>query len=306
MSMIERFQGDRGRQLLIAEFERQALVERDRHLAEQIADRCELVEARSGEAFITQGASTNDVFLIVAGVCDVVVNGRVIAVRGAGTHVGEMAAIQPAQPRAATVIARDEMVLAKVAEPTFTALAETNPSIYRAIARELAVRLKDRNRGIGDFREKVRVFVISSAEAIGVAREIETAFEYDDTHIELWTNGVFRASNYTIESLENEIDIADFAIAVAHADDVIDSRGGSWPVTRDNVIFELGLFMGRLGKSRAILMEPRGEHVQLPSDLAGLTTISYQYKHGREATSLMAPACNRLRKIFEELGPSNG
>ncbi|MEX3901302.1 MULTISPECIES: TIR domain-containing protein [Paraburkholderia] len=37
---------------------------------------------------------------------------------------------------------------------------------------------------------------------------------------------------------------------------------------RDNVVFELGLSMGRLGRKRGILMEPRGEGVKLPSDMA--------------------------------------
>ena len=57
-----------------------------------------------------------------------------------------------------------------------------------------------------------------------------------------------------------------------------ESRGKPWPVPRDNVIFELGLFMGRLGKERAILMEPRDEDVKLPSDLAGVTRFLIAFR----------------------------
>ena len=79
-----------------------------------------------------------------------------------------------------------------------------------------------------------------------------------------------------------------------------------WPAPRDNVIFELGLFMGRLGRARAILMEPRAAKLKLPSDLAGLTTIPYRFEAGRDAAPLIAPACNELRDHIARLGPNNG
>lgn len=75
---------------------------------------------------------------------------------------------------------------------------------------------------------------------------------------------------------------------------------------RDNIIFELGLFMGRLGRVRAILMEPREEKVKLPSDLAGITTITYRYESGADAAALLATACNKLREHINALGPNNG
>jgi CRP/FNR family cyclic AMP-dependent transcriptional regulator len=104
---------------------------------------------------------------------------------------------------------------------------------------------------------------------------ISAAFENDAFETKLWTDDVFKVSNYALEDLEREIDQADFAVAIAHPDDHTKSRGQKWPAPRDNVIFELGLFMGRLGRQRAILMEPRDEGIKLPSDLAGVHTIMY-------------------------------
>jgi predicted nucleotide-binding protein len=75
-------------------------------------------------------------------------------------------------------------------------------------------------------------------------------------------------------------------------------RDEDWPTPRDNVIFELGFFMGRLGRSRAILMEPRGERLKLPSDLAGITTIRYKV----EPAVSMGPASNELREHIMRLG----
>jgi Predicted nucleotide-binding protein containing TIR-like domain len=91
----------------------------------------------------------------------------------------------------------------------------------------------------------------------------------------------------------------------ARVNDITKSKGKKWPAPRDNVIFELGLFMGRLGKARAILMEPRDVGVKLPSDMAGVTTIPYRYAKGPDAAALMGPACNSLREHIMRLGPNN-
>ena len=151
------------------------------------------------------------------------------------------------------------------------------------------------------YRSKVHVFIISSAEAIDIARAVQDAFEYDPYTVTVWTDGVFRASQYAVESLERALDQADFAIAIAQPDDVTESREQSRPTPRDNVIFELGFFMGRLGRQRSFLLEPRGEEVTLPSDLTGINTVTYRYDPKNVAAAL-GPACNKMRNIINELG----
>jgi len=304
--MIERFEGDSGRRILVDELSRQKMLAGVPGLAAQVADAGELCEFAADDVIIQQSDYTNDVFLIISGVCDVVINGRRIAKRSAGDHVGEMAAIQPTQARSASVIAEGVVVAVKLSEEAFSALGVQFPQIYLSIAKELSRRLLQRNSNIGAYRERVRVFIISSVEALPIARIIETAFEHDSFFVELWTAGCFKAANYTIDDLEAAVDNADFAIAIAHADDFVESRDEMWPAPRDNVIFELGLFMGRLGRARAILMEPRGRDVKLPSDLAGVTTIPYRFEKGGQNAALMGPACNKLRDHIVALGPMNG
>jgi len=54
----------------------------------------------------------------------------------------------------------------------------------------------------------------------------------------------------TIEILERELDESDFAVVTLTPDDRISSRGKSTKAPRDNVLFELGLLMGSLGRER--------------------------------------------------------
>ena len=300
--MINRFQGDPS--VLIEALREQKLVKGNEALAARIAEIGELIQIEPGAVIIEQGRSDNDVYLVLAGTVDVIVNGRLVAKRGPADHIGEMAAIQPSQARSATVIASTVCVACRISNAAFLEIANSYPDIWRLIARELARRLEQRNALVATTHDKVRVFIISSTEALPIARAVESAFEYDPFHVTVWTDGVFRASWYPVESLEQQLDSSDFAIAIASPDDVVETRGKSAATARDNVIFELGLFIGRLGRKRTFLLEPRGEEVKLPSDLIGITAIPYRPASGKDAPAL-GPACTKMREIIEDLGPNN-
>ncbi|MBY3514205.1 cyclic nucleotide-binding domain-containing protein [Rhizobium leguminosarum] len=304
--MIERFQGDAGRELRLEALTAQSIVARDAALAEELADLVELRELDVGQILIEQNGEDDDIFFIISGSFGIHINGRRIGGRGRGDHVGEMAAVEPTQRRSATVVAEESSLVARLTAQQFSKLAKNYPDMYRQIARSLSRRLLERNKHVGVYREKIRVFIISSAESLPVARLVRNAFEHDPFLTTIWTDGVFRVANYTLQNLEAEVDESDFAVAIAHADDLTESRGKDWPSPRDNVVFELGLFMGKLGRQRAILMEPREEKVKLPSDLSGVTTIPYRFESGRDAASLIAPACDKLRQHIVDLGPFNG
>ena len=68
---------------------------------------------------------------------NVVVNGRIVAVRGPGNHFGEMAAIEPAHRRSATIIAKEQTIVAELKEEDFSEIASRYPEIYKFIAQEL-------------------------------------------------------------------------------------------------------------------------------------------------------------------------
>ena len=296
------FKGVGGTARLVDELSTQQLLGGIAGLTEDLAAEGEVVTVAAGETIIEQGGREADVFFILAGRFAIIANRREVAMRGPGDSVGEMTWISPLQRRSATVTARTDGIVLRASSDLMERLGDKHPKLLRRTAREVAKRLLQRNELLRAPNAKPRVFVISSAEALPVARAIESAFAHDPFLTVVWANGVFRVTSYTLETLERELAAADFAIAIAHPDDVTQVRRVDWPTPRDNVVFELGFFMGTLGRDRAILMEPRGEGVKLPSDLAGITTINYRFEPGPDGAAMFAPACNNLREHIMGLG----
>lgn len=294
--MKQRFEGENGKRLLIDTLKAQMTVNGNTELAIMIADLVEVQEIPKGTVLITQEEYTNDIYFILAGSFQIIINGRHLHNRHANELVGEMTAVEPSQKRSATVMADEDSLVAKMAESDFSEIGSKHPELYKGIAKVLARRLLQRNNLIASKHSKPKVFIISSVEGKPIADLIQLGLEHDKYEVVIWTDGVFRVTNYTMESLENQVDEADFAIAVASGDDILEVRDQTWPAVRDNVIFELGLFMGRLGRHRAILMEPRDEKVKLPSDLAGITTITYRYEKDGNNQALLGPAVTKIRQ----------
>lgn len=301
--LLAKFEGDAGRRRFIEAIKEQKFVQGNQSLAELLASSTTPTLIAPGDTIIRQGEHDDSLFMILSGSFDVSANGKLLARRFATDTVGEMAAIQPTQPRSATVAAVEPSWVAQIEESALSQAGQEYPFIWRFFAKELSRRLLQRNSLLPDARDQTRVFIISSAEAIEIGRAVQNAFAHDPFVIKLWTDGVFKISNYAIESLEAELDKSDFAIAIAQPDDLTTTRNVSSPSPRDNVIFELGFFMGRLGRHRAILLEPRGEEVKLPSDLTGIQSVPYRFFPGADLAADMAPACNSLREIFRDLGP---
>ena len=69
----------------------------------------------------------------------------------------------------------------------------------------------------------------------------------------------------TLPDLHAVADQSDFAIVVRTADDLTTKRGQTNPVPRDNVLFELGFFMGRLGVERTYMVSNRDNPRPFPA-----------------------------------------
>ena len=301
-SMRGRFQGDQGRRRLIELLQEQFVVGGDATIAGEIADVATVREFSPGEILIRQGSAKSNLFFVLSGVFRVFVNGREVAIRRAGQHLGEMAMIDPSSRRTANVIASEPSIVADIDEVNFSRLAGKNPRLWRALALELSRRLDERKKFHQEPNGKPILFIGSSTEQFKIARAVSTAIPTELVEVILWWQGVFGASSFPIDDLETQIGIADFAVLVAGPDDQVTSRENQSDAPRDNVIFELGLFMGALTRSRTFLLVPEGFKVKIPTDLLGLTCIEFDPSAANVDDAVMY-AVEELIGVITKKGP---
>ena len=137
------------------------------------------------------------------------------------------------------------------------------------------------------FAGKPTAFIGSSSEGLDPARAIRRHLE-EDAELTMWNEDFFKTGSTFIETLVGAVSRFDFAILVLTPDDLVQSRDELNLGPRDNVIFELGLFMGRLGRERTFAVHQR-EGVKIPTDLSGLTQVIYDPpRRPREWTQALA------------------
>ena len=115
----------------------------------------------------------------------------------------------------------------------------------------------------------------SSYEGIAVAEALQARLD-EVAEVTLWTQGIFDPGANFLEALIKTLDTTDFAILVMTPDDVILSGDEVSLAPRDNVLFELGLFMGRLGRERCFFVHERDLKLKIPSDLLGISAVKYR------------------------------
>lgn len=151
-----------------------------------------------------------------------------------------MALVDPKAKRSASVVALEDSVVAKISEAKFGELANQHVSLGKNIAREMGERLKQRNDLVRRRNKVTQRFIASSTEALPVASEIQAELSKDPEAVTLWSEGVFGASDFSLEALKRAAEEADFAVLAFSADDKLLSRGQELDAPGDNVVFALG------------------------------------------------------------------
>jgi hypothetical protein len=145
------------------------------------------------------------------------------------------------------------------------------------------------------------MFIGSSSEGLGIAKAVQVLLDHA-CEVELWSQGTFGLTQGTLESLVLALTRFDFAVLVLTPDDLTVSRGAERQVARDNVIFELGLFIGALGRDRTFLLYDRSRPVGLPSDLAGITPATFEPHASGNLEAALGAACTRIENAVSRLG----
>lgn len=150
-----------------------------------------------------------------------------------------------------------------------------------------------------------RIFVGSSREGLKIAQAIAEQLD-QVAEPDLWNNRqVFPLGSLTLSALESRAGEYDFALIVMTPDDVRRSRDTTNIIPRDNLIFELGLFMGRIGPERTLIVRSDAPRMKLPSDLDGLVVAFYaETKVKRDLDKSIQSACEQIKERIQRLGIS--
>ena len=149
-------------------------------------------------------------------------------------------------------------------------------------------------------KEPKKIFIASSTEALLVADSIKTDLldiKSNDKHnnidyeIVIWNEANWRRNRSYFESLLKFITEFDYAVIIFHDDDAIapkinNTETSDLYMTRDNVLIELGLFIGALGRDSVfILNQKSNKNLKIPSDLSGIFLESYSLQGGDDNKS---------------------
>ncbi|MFH6911274.1 TIR domain-containing protein [Acinetobacter sp. AM3-2] len=148
--------------------------------------------------------------------------------------------------------------------------------------------------------DKPTVFIASSSEAIAVAEAVHIKLE-QETRVKLWENA-FDLSSITITTLINKTKEVDYAVFVFHPDDKTLIRENEYSSVRDNVVLELGMFIGAIGLERCFILVPRSAETtfRLPTDLAGVTA-SYYNDQELEVMDAVTGCCAKIKQAIKRL-----
>lgn len=163
----------------------------------------------------------------------------------------------------------------------------------------------EKNEFIQNFKinkMKPKIFIGSSVEGLNIAYSIQQNLMHD-AEITVWDQGVFELSKTTIESLIEKLNDSDFGIFVFSDDDMTIIRDTQKSTVRDNVLFEFGLFIGKLSRERVYFIIPSETDLHLPTDILGITPGKYE--SNRSDGSMQAatgPVANQIRQMIKKMG----
>lgn len=150
--------------------------------------------------------------------------------------------------------------------------------------------------------DRPSLFIGSSAEGLPAAEAMQQNLDRACETV-IWSQGVFGLGDGTLETLVEKLPQFDFALLILTPDDLTESRDNLQQSPRDNVLLELGLCIGFLGRNRTFAVYDRTANLKLPSDLAGVTIADYQPHSSGNLQPSLGAACTTIKNTIAELGP---
>jgi predicted nucleotide-binding protein len=164
--------------------------------------------------------------------------------------------------------------------------------------------------------QRTRLFIASSSQpqslqVVQILKQLLEESAGPPIEVAPWHEDFHPGGKTIIETLEEIAERSDFALMVLGEDDVIRVAGEPHPETasgenlnahrsckapRDNVIFELGLFSGLMGRERCMVVYDKGKGLKLPTDIAGIVAALYEQQAAGDLRAALSVAVAKIRR----------
>ncbi|HMB64236.1 MAG TPA: TIR domain-containing protein [Eudoraea sp.] len=290
---------ERGRANLVKSFLEQSLLQNiPDNLA--IANKLAVESGVRGYApfekvYVQDDFGINHLFFVLLGACNIYINDNLVSEIKAGECFGEFPILDSRVKYSVSVYSNTESCIAKVAENVLVELSEAHSNIWFNMAKMLAGRLRSTSDKAYARKPNTipKIFIGSSTKALEIAYTVQNLLKGDFDPV-VWNQGPFKILGRSyLECLEIVVNEFDFGVFLFNDDDDVTIGDQRKKITRDNVIFELGLFIGRLTRKRAYLVYPKNLNIQILSDFDGITKGSYDPT--LDLRTALMPVCNQIR-----------
>jgi hypothetical protein len=147
---------------------------------------------------------------------------------------------------------------------------------------------------------KPRIFIGSASEARELMQALSLLIHKDGWAItKPWHYATFDPGKPFLASLSENTANIDIAVILYTGEDKVTSRHVTMASPRDNVVFELGYFIARLGADRVFVVCP-ANIPKIPSDYAGYGLITFHPSDG-DPDEMMTPVAQELERQFRKL-----
>lgn len=152
---------------------------------------------------------------------------------------------------------------------------------------------------------KPTIIIFSSKKSLPVAEGIRDNLQ-QVFETELWTEGLFDENNtIPLWAFLKKLMCYDCAAVVLGDDDVRQKEGSGTKesVPRDNVIFELGAAMARMGPQKTFVFTPSDKNIVLPSYFRGVLVKEYRQDPGARGCykASTGSACAEIKRAMTTL-----
>lgn len=142
-----------------------------------------------------------------------------------------------------------------------------------------------------------KIFIGSSSEELKLAEAAKLILQKDfDVTIwndSVWDTSIFKINNNFLNDLLRASLQFDFGILLGTSDDKVEYRGDIVLQPRDNVLFELGLFVGRLGISKCAFAVEK--NLKILSDISGITLARFDKNDSLSFNTAINQICDLFK-----------